>query len=230
MTDSTIYVTNKSSQVSDVDIAKAAAACNKQLAQHVAPAHGLVPVPVTFSARPPTGARVITVMDTLDDAGALGYHTEDAGDHVWGVVGTKAALAQGAKALVGPYAISSILSHEVIEMFVDPWCSGWFDNGHGLLIALEIGDPVENDFYILDGVAVSNFVTAEWFNSQAAKGDRFDYMGRLTKPFTMTRGGYWVQSKAGKSSQKFGEGMPDWRRSAKQAEFSRSHRRMGSSS
>lgn len=233
--DPTIYVTNRSTQVSDADIAKAAAACNKQLAQHVAPAHGLVPVPVVFSATPPTGARVITVMDTLDDPQALGYHTEQAGDLVWGVVGTKAAMAQGAKALVGPYAISSILSHEVIEMFVDPWCGGWFDNGHGLLIALEIGDPVENDFYMIDVgagsmVAVSNFVTAEWFNSQAAKGDRFDYMGRLTKPFTMTRGGYWVQSKAGRASQKFGEGMPDWRRTAKQAEFSRGHRRMGVSS
>lgn len=225
-TDPTIYVCNKSSQVSDADMARATAACAKQLVQHVAPAHGLVPVAVTFTAKPPLGARVITVMNTLDDAEALGYHTIDGAEHIWGVVGTKVAMAQGAKALVGVYAISSILSHEVVEAFVDPFCAAWCDTGKGYLVAFEACDPVENDFYIVDGVAVSSFVTAEWFNASAAKGDRFDYMGRLKAPFTMTRGGYWVQSKAGRQSQKFGEGMPDWRRLAKKSEFSRSHRRM----
>lgn len=225
----TIYVTNKSTQVSDADMAKATAACAVQLATHVAPAHGLVPAPVRFLAQGkalPKGGRLITVMDTLDDPQALGYHTEDFGDHVWGVVGTKAAMDQGAEALTGQYAISSILSHEVMEMFVDPWCSGWFDNGRGTLIAYEVGDPVENDFYLVNGVAVSNFVTGEWFNPSAAKGDRFDYLGHLTKPFSMSRGGYWVQSKAGATSQKFGEAMPEWRKQAKKAHFSRGCRRV----
>lgn len=226
MTDLTIYVTNKSTQVSDADMAKAAAACNKQLAQHVAPAHGLVPVPVVFSSAPPTGARVITVMDTLDDAQALGYHTEQAGDHVWGVVGTKAAMDQGAKALVGAYAISSILSHEVIELFADAHINLWADGGRGVQIAYELCDPVENDFYILDGVAVSSFVYPAWFDHLAAKTEKLDYLGKLTKPFTMTHGGYWVQEKAGVATQKFGDRMPEWRRLQKASEFSRAGRRV----
>lgn len=228
--DGTIYVVNHSTQVTDAQVQAMTAACAKQIAQHVAPAHGLTPVPVTYLAKnappPPTQARVITVMDALDDPQALGYHDETAGEHIYGVVGTAEAMKQGAQALTGPYSISSILSHEVCEMVVDPYCAGWFDNGHGLLIAYEVGDPVESDAYLLDGVAVSNFVGAEWFNPRAAKTARFDYLGRLTKPFSMTRGGYWVQSKAGKTSQKFGEGMPEWRKAAKRAQFARGQRRI----
>lgn len=231
--DPAIYVVNHSTQVSDAQVAAMAVACSKQIAQHVAPAHGLLPVPVTFLAKtaPPlrVQARVITVMDTLDDPQALGYHTEDGSEHIWGVAGTAEAMKQGAKALTGPYSISSIVSHEACEMFVDPYCGGWFDNGHGLLIAYEVGDPVENDAYLIDGVSVSNFVTGEWFNASAAKGARFDYLGKLSRPFTMSKGGYWVQSKAGRTSQKFGEDMPEWRRAAKRAQFTRVYRRVNGS-
>lgn len=226
----TIYLANHSTQVSDADVATMAAACAKQIKEHVAPAHNTLAVPVVFLAKTapplPTRARVITVMDTLDDPQALGYHTEDGSEHIWGVVGTAAAMRQGAKALTGPYSISSITSHEVCEMFIDPYCGGYFDNGHGLLIAYEVGDPVENDYYLIDGVAVSNFVTEQWFDAQAAKADRFDYMGHLKAPFSMSKGGYWVQSKAGRTSQKFGDEMPEWRKAAKQAQFTRGRRRV----
>jgi hypothetical protein len=229
VSDQTIYVANHSTQVTDSQVRSMVVACAKQIATQVAPAHGMLSAPVAFLAKGttlPTSARVITVMDELDDPQALGYHTIDGSEHIWGVVGTKVAMAQGAKALTGPHSISSILSHEVCEAFVDPYCGGWFDNGHGLLVAYEIGDPVENDTYLIDGIAVSNFVTAEWFDANAAKTDRFDFMGHLKAPFTMSKGGYWVQSKAGKQSQKFGEDMPDWRRLAKKAQFSRGGRRV----
>lgn len=228
--DSSIYVSNRSTQVSDSDVQRMTVACSKQIATHVAPAYGLLPVSVVYLARntpaPSKSARIITVMDELDDPQALGYHTEDSGEHIYGVVGTKVAMAQGAKALTGPYSISSILSHEVAEAFIDPYCSGWADSGKGYLVALEACDPVENDTYTIDGIGVSNFVTTEWFNPQAAKTDRFDYMGHLKAPFTMSKGGYWVQSKAGRASQKFGEQMPEWRRLAKKAQFSRGNRRI----
>jgi hypothetical protein len=228
--DQTIYIVNHSTQVTDSQVQSMAIACAKQISTQVAPAHNMLPVPVAFLSRTapplPTSARVITVMDTLDDPQALGYHTVDGSEHIWGVVGTKVAMGQGAKALTGPYSISSILSHEVCETFIDPGCGGYFDNGHGLLIAYEVGDPVENDSYLIDGVGVSNFVTAEWFNASAARTDRFDFMGKLKAPFSMSKGGYWVQSRAGKQTEKFGEDMPDWRKAAKRAEFSRAHRRV----
>jgi hypothetical protein len=226
--DNTIYVANHSSQVTDAQVQAMTAACAKQIAQHVAPAHYVLPAPVLYLARNapalPTQARIITVMDDLDDPQALGYHTEDGADHIWGVVGTKAAMSQGAKALTGAYSISSILSHEVGEMFMDPFCSGWYDSGKGYLVAAEIGDPVQSDFYLIDGVAVSNFVCGAWFNPMAAKTDKFDWMGNLKAPFTMSRGGYWVQLKGGKVTQKFGTQMPKWLREVKMSSESRTQR------
>lgn len=234
MTDPTIFVANKSTQVSDADVAKMCAACTKQLATHVAPMFNLGPVPVTFlpkgAAIPPAPARIITIMDVLDDAQALGYHTEQAGGHIWGAVGTAEAMKQGAKALTGAYAISSILSHEVVELFADARINLWADNGRGLTIAYELCDPCENDFYLIDGVAVSSFVGPAWFDHLAEKTARFDYLGHLSKPFTMTHGGYWVQAKAGAVTQKFGDRFPEWRKAAKQAQFSRAQRRVARSS
>jgi hypothetical protein len=227
--DNTIYVANQSTQVTDSQVQSMAVACSKQLAIHVAPAHRMLTVPVTFLARGtvlPTAARVITVMDTLDDPQALGYHTESPGERIWGVVGTAAAMKQGAKALTGPYSISSILSHEAIELFADARINLWADTGRGTQIAVELCDPVENDSYLIDGIAVSNFVGPAWFDHLAAKGDAFDYLGKLTKPFSMSKAGYWVEMKAGKVTQRFGYEMLEWRRLQKMSEFSRAGRRV----
>lgn len=226
--DNTIYVTNQSSQVSDAEVQAMAAACAKQVAQHIAPLHFVLAVPVLFLAAgaqgPSTQARIVTVRNTLDDAQALGYHTQDGSEHIWGVVGTEAAMSHGAQALTGPYAISTILSHEVAEMFMDPFCSLWADTGRGYSVAFEIGDPVQSDTYDLDGVAVSNFVTGPWFNPLAARTDRFDYMNNLHGPFTMAKGGYWVQMQEGRTSQKFGDAMPQWLRDAKGQRAARTQR------
>jgi hypothetical protein len=226
--DNTIYVTNRSSQVDDAEVQAMAAACAKQIAQHIAPLHFVLPVPVLYLAAgapgPSTQARIITVQDTLDDPQALGYHTQDGSEHIWGVVGTKAAMRHGSQALTGRYAISTILSHEVAEMFMDPFCSMWADMGNGVAVAFEISDPVQSDTYDIDGVAVSNFVSGPWFNPMAARPDRFDYMNNLPGPFAMSSGGYWVQMEAGQTSQKFGADMPEWLREVKASRASRTQR------
>lgn len=228
--DQTIFVRNTSTQVSDADVKTMSLACSKQIATHVAPAYGMLPVQVTYLAKgapvPAKSARIITVMDNLDDPQALGYHDETAGEHIYGVVGTSVAMKQGAKALTGPYSISSILSHEVIECFCDARVNLWADNGRGTLIAVEACDPVENDAYLIDGVSVSSFIFPAWFDHFAAKGDQFDQLGHLTKPFTMTHGGYWISMVGGKVTQKFGMDVPTWRRLSKASELSRAHRRV----
>lgn len=226
--DSTVYVVNHSTLVADRDVAAMTAAIAKQVAQHLAPAHLFTAPPVLFvphtAAPPARQARIVAVQDVCDDPDALGYHTEDGAEHVWGVVGCKAVLDQGAKPLTGAYAVSTILSHEVLEMVVDPWCSGWFDSGAGWLAAYEVGDPVQSDWYPVDGVAVSNFVTAAWFNPMAAPSDRFDHLGKLRHPFTMSKGGYLVQMRGGRTTEKFGEDMPAWLREMKRQRVTRTQR------
>jgi hypothetical protein len=53
-------------------------------------------------------------------------------------------------------------------------------------------------------VQVSNFVLPEWFDSVVSAGEKFDYLGKATAPFSMTPGGYWVQAAMGNETQKFG--------------------------
>lgn len=223
--DRTIYVVNASTLVKDADVAAMTAACAAQLTRDVAPAHGLAPVPVVFTgkSRITKRSRVISVIDTLDEADALGWHTEDSGEHVYGVVGAKAVLDHGATALHGPYAVSSVLSHEIIEMFVDPTCSMWSDTGKGFLVAYEACDPVQSGVYDIGGVTVSDFVTADWFDTHNS-GDPVSYLRTIKRPFTMDKGGYWVQLAEGQTTEKFGASMPEWLRQLKRQALTRTQR------
>lgn len=212
----TIWVVNKSTLVSDADAQTMVAAVNKQMARDVEPVWGLPDTPVTFTAKPPKGARVIVLVDTADDPQALGYHTE-VGAIQSGVVGAKPELDQGAHALTGPYSVASILSHEVLEMAVDPRCNLWADSGHGYMIAYEVGDPVQSDHYDVDGVTVSNFVFPTFFDPNSPHGTKLDQLGLVHTPFTLRPGGYWISIAEGRVSQKFGAAVPDWLVEAKLA-------------
>jgi hypothetical protein len=48
-----------------------------------------------------------------------------------------------------------------------------------------------------------------------------DYLDRVSQPFQMDQGGYYVRFKGGKPSQVFGEKVPNWRRKLKEHGFSR---------
>lgn len=226
----TIYVVNKSTLVSDADAQTMTAAVDLQMARDVEGVWNLPDTPIRFTKTPPKGARVIVLVDTADDPQALGYHDE-VGAVQSGVVGCKPELDQGAHALTGPYSVASILSHEVLEMAIDPRCNLWADSGRGFMIAYEVGDPVQSDHYdvTVDGagpVTVSNFVFPAFFDPNSPHGTPLDHLGLARTPFTLRPGGYWVQLQEGRASQKFGDEMPDWLRQAKLANpGSRTNRR-----
>jgi hypothetical protein len=127
--------------------------------------------------------RVLTIEDTLDVPDAEGYHTDDLG-------------VVFARVLADNNADSG--SHECCEESLDPTCEIWKPMGNGSSIAFESCDPVEGDSYMQAAtigdetrqVPVSNFVLPAYFdpNGQAP----FDKMGKLTAPFTMDAGGYYV--------------------------------------
>jgi hypothetical protein len=51
---------------------------------------------------------------------------------------------------------------------------------------------------------MSNFVHPSWFEPfDHPPGTKFDHLGLLKKPFTMTKGGYMIIKKKGKVSQVF---------------------------
>lgn len=209
----TLYVVNESTLVTSADVKKMAAACDKQVHLHAAPAWGIDRVAVHFHTgslasvqqTAPKGSWVITIMDSGDQPGALGWHSEDDQDRIYGEIFAKPCLDSGSTALTGTYAVSSVLSHEVLETLCDRYCNAWTDTGRGFLVATEVCDPVESDGYLIDGVQVSNFVLPEWFDITRSAGEAYDYLGKLTAPLSMSKGGYWVQMPAGKEAQKFNE-------------------------
>lgn len=199
-----IYIVNKSTIVTDDEVAIMTKACNTQLVKHVAPALFRLAWVVktaspTFAV--PVGSCQIVIMDDPDQAGALGYHTEEEGGIIWGRVFVKPVLEHGGTKLSGNLSVASVLSHEVIETFMDRNVNLWADMMDGREVAVEACDPVEGDSYDITvtykksdhAVSVSNFVTDKWFDSLAAPNSGgFDYMGIVLKPMTMSSGGYMV--------------------------------------
>jgi len=176
----------------------------------------------------PATAHVITITDSIKDqpAGVLGYHTEDQGGKLWGIVAAQPELSNGGKVTTGDWSVSSVLSHEVLEMFVDPNCNLWSNDGKGTMYTFEVCDPVEAPSYAVNGVSVSNFVTPAWFDPLAGPGAQFDKLSLLTAPFSILKGGYVVYARAGKEQQKFGDEFPQWRKDMKQGPAARTRRRL----
>jgi hypothetical protein len=203
----------------------------EQVKLHAAPIWDKAPAAVVFYSDPsevPAGAHGISIVDTIDNVpqGVLGFHTEDDGGKLWGIVAAKPPLDAGGQVLTGDWSVSSVLSHEVLEMFVDPNCNLWANNENGRAYSYEVCDPVEAPTYEVDGVSVSNFLTPAWFDPLAdTKGTQYDYLGHLKKPFTLLPGGYLVYESAGKEHQENGDKMPEWRLSAKSTDMGRTNRR-----
>jgi hypothetical protein len=107
---------------------------------------------------------------------------------------------------------------------VDPYLNLWA-NGPDGFYPVEVCDPVQNDSYEIDGVAVSNFVTKRYYDPLAPKRSQFDWMRKLKAPFTMTEGGYQQIRKNGDLQTRYGARYPDWKRDLSQFEAARTARR-----
>lgn len=144
----------------------------------------------------PAGYSVFHVADAIPEApGALAYHTTILGRPVL-KLGWETIKAAGGK-LTSGMSLSSAMSHEVCETIADPYCS-WYGDWPAdptKLVCVECCDPVEGDSYsitLADGstVDVSNFVGPRWWDTDAGSPGPFDFMGKLSAPFTMSPGGY----------------------------------------
>jgi len=201
-------------KLTDAEVQRIADACDVQVHYHLAPVWITLRRKVRVVAqhsKVPAGDHLLRLVDYSDVSDALGYHFEDEGDVVTGVVGVGTILDAGASVLSGQYAVSTVISHEVCEMVVNPWVSGWLDTGRGWLVATEVSDPVQSDYYEINGVAVSNFVTPDFFSPVVSAGDRFDYLGVLSAPFQIADGGYVLNYEDGQINTYYGAVRPpDW--------------------
>jgi len=209
-----IAILNQSNgAVADADVATMTAAITTQI-QDVATAWNRAPATVTFyssAGAVPAGAYGVAIVPTIDGqpAGVVGYHAEN-----WGVVAAQPILAN-AHTLTGDWSVSSTLSHEVLEMFIDPACNLLAVDGQGSAYSLEVCDPVEAPTYTVNNVSVSNFVTPSWFDPQAPAGARFDNQRQVTAAFTIAAGGYANYVNGGQVKQQWGAKYPGWRKAMK---------------
>jgi hypothetical protein len=194
-----IAVVNESSDLTDKQARLITKACHRQLEKHVAPLWFFEPWPVRFYTKEkdvPKDSLAIVLLEDADEADALGYHYETPTGRRYGRVFTRHLLDSGGTIHQSPYSISVVLSHEVIEAFVDPDINIWAEGRPGEMWAYEPCDPVQQDAYRVrvDGrmVYVSNFVLSTWFDLENPPDTRFDYLDTLDKPFTITSGGYAV--------------------------------------
>ena len=188
-----INVVNKTQDISPEDFKIIVSACRKQLAEHAAPLLERVPWEIVENEN--DGIPIVLIRNS-DEAGALGYHTQDPDGKVWGRVFTEPVLLHGGSIMTGPNSISTVLSHEILEAFYNPYVNLWSNRGDSSFVALELCDPVQGDSYEIEiegkKVSVSNFVLEAWFDREMKPAGRFDYMQKLSSPLQMSRGGYTV--------------------------------------
>jgi hypothetical protein len=208
-------------------------AINTQFQKHVCPAWGATPWTCTYystEASVPATSYKEFLFDHADQANALGYHDQDPNGMPYGRVFVETILSNGGTETSGSNSVSVTASHEALEIFGDPQVGSWSQMPDGRLTAEELCDAVENDSYQVSVhgailVSVSNFLLPQWFDTNP-ENQKFDFMGTLSAPFTMSPGGYLIVMKGGKVSQVFGDKFAAHRGEMKKAAGSRTSRRL----
>jgi hypothetical protein len=215
-----IWLVNESTLAPDLTpslLMQIAGAAATQACEHFAAmweSSGVVVNVADYAASVPPDDSALIITDNPVNPNALGDHETVASGRPSGRIYLGPIFANGGNLIKGQWALSAVISHEVLEMVGDPYTNWWCDGADGLQYALEVCDPVEGDTYEVDGISVSNFVGPRYFS--AGPGP-YDYLGKLTKGFTMTSGGYLItRQPGGPVNLQFGARYPEWRKPLKQ--------------
>lgn len=194
-----LAVLNQSTLVSAETVAKVVDACDKQIRLHVAPQWSISPALVVHcqdEASVPLDAHRLTILDDADERRAFGYHRVTPAGQPYARVFVRRIFNHAGELLTGSLSVSSVISHEICEWFVNPYLARWVDGPEGQY-SVEICDPVDGDVYEIDGVSVSNFVTRHFFDPRPPLGVPFDHLGKLIAPFSTTTRGHMHIRKPG---------------------------------
>jgi hypothetical protein len=202
---------NKAKADLGVPLPKLTAALQKCYDEHFLPVWGY-PVKLYNTKKAKPSDWLFIYFDDADAAGAEGYHDITHNRQPVSKVFVKTSLDDNVP-------VSVTASHELFEMVIDPIANLWAEATGRTEYAYEMCDPVEEDTFMVDGIAMSNFVHPSWFEPfKHPSGTRFDHLGKLKKPFTMTKGGYVIKKQNGRVKETFGS-------RAKAARFAKENRR-----
>jgi hypothetical protein len=159
-----------------------ATALQQQVDNHLAPAWSVraaVSV-LAVGAAIPQGTFPLNIVDSL--AGPAGVHADYQG--------------QVSAEVVNDDQLSITLSHELLEMLVDPSGTRFiqaadldpYSGGQQVNYLVEVCDPCDIYSYEIDGVAVSDFVLPSFYDPNAT--GKVDLAGFLARPLTVRQGCY----------------------------------------
>jgi hypothetical protein len=192
-----IACVNKAKLGLGVPFGKLTAALQKCYDRHFLPVWGF-PVKLYNTRKPKATDWQFVYFDNPDAAGVLGYHDLTINGRPLSKVFVGPTLEMGEK-------VSVTASHELFEMVIDPIANMWAQATRGREFAYEMSDPVEEDTFPVDGIEMSNFVYPTWFEPfRHPRGTKYDHLGLLKAPFTMTKGGYVIVKQRGKVKERYG--------------------------
>jgi hypothetical protein len=193
----TIACFNKATVPLGVDFDKLIAALQKFLDTCFVPVWG-TPAKLIKTAKEQNGAWSIAFLDDADSPGALGYHDLTKNGLPLSKVFVKTTLEAGDK-------VSTTACHELAEMMIDPAANLWCDGPKGEIYAYEMCDAVEAEEFLIDGIAMSDFVYPAYFEAfRKPKSVQFDYLKKVDRPFQILKDGYSIVRKGSKVTQIFG--------------------------
>jgi hypothetical protein len=201
-----LVVVNASPLLSDNDVQAKVAPLQTQIDRDFMPhwQHRVEPVQVQFASihdipnLPPDCWPIFLNRYSTDGSGALGWHDDNAGQNI----------SVYSRVFVGDCMRFGLdwgvtLSHEALELILDPDIQQVWQMPDGRMAALEACDAVEDDAlaYDVDGHKMSDFVLPAYFS--ARRYPPYDFKGHLTRPCpALTPGGYMsISDAAGNWSQ-----------------------------
>jgi hypothetical protein len=177
-----ISINNQSAFVANQDLAQWTAAINQQIATDVTPVWGVSAlVTAVNSQASTTGSVAITPAAVTPKIMVCTLYDGDdptsqvLGDHYVDKNGLPGCEINVASSLYWGQTISVVLSHEIIEMLVNPWLDGLvvvsapqLNPGGNYLFFREVCDPVQGYTYQIGSVAVSDFVYPAFWQSSVS--------------------------------------------------------------
>lgn len=206
---------NEASQNIGVELDQLVHACQKYLDTMFVPVWGFPAKCISCDSEEdsPDGAWLMLMLDDADAADALGYHDLTK-------LGLPVSKVFVNDVLRMKQRVSTTVSHELVEMLLDPAAQLWAQADDGTLYAYEASDAVEGEEFQVDGVWMQDFVYPAFFESFHEEGSKqFDYLNKVKRPFQTLTGGYQIFMKGGKVKTVFGS-------KAKMANFKEEDRRM----
>ncbi len=191
----TIALIDKTGTIPLARLKAVAAAVERQANQHLRPFWPHVDAAVGVLAADagiPPGTMPVYIGADLAP-GKEGVHNDDTGNPF-----AEVHMEQGDGWMI-------VVSHEVLEMLVDPTLrltmpgravdvtNGRIHDVPGTFDYLvEVCDPSESPDhgYSIDGIPVSDFYTPHFFDTETTPGARYSYTGALKEPRRVVKGGY----------------------------------------